>query len=83
MASIPRESTIPTERISTPPEYLPARPGPLIVALLVIIAGAVRLGWLARELWPLAPYRGWGALVLIAVVGAALLVNWSNRRARG
>lgn len=79
--SIARESSIPTERIGTTPTYLPDRPAPIIVALLVIAAGAFRLGWLTRELLPLAPYRGWAALLLFAVVFAAFAVAESNRRA--
>lgn len=81
MVSIAQE-TIPTERIgASKPTYLPDRPGPIIAALLVIAAGAFRLGWLTRELLPLAPYRGWAALVLFAVVFAAWAVAESNRRA--
>jgi hypothetical protein len=62
-------------------ELLPARPAPMIGALLLIVAGALKLGWELRGVWgPVYDNRGWGALVVFSIVGSVLMVNYSNRR---
>jgi hypothetical protein len=60
---------------------IPARPGVLIIALLLIVAGAFKLGWEARGLWgPVYDQRGWAALVVFSIVGSCYMVNYCNRR---
>lgn len=80
----------PTERIVYPPDelydvpltirlsqsrldsYLPERPVPIIVALLIIAAGAFRLGMLMASPFE---YRGWGALVVLSIVGSVWIIH--------
>lgn len=76
--------TAETERLHPPTPLtqhidamLPEQPWPLIVALLITTAGAARLGWLARELFPLvsSPYH---LVWLVPIV--TFLVAWGNGR---
>jgi len=47
---------------------------------VVIVAGAVKLGWELRGVWgPIVDNRGWAALLVFAVIGSAMLVNRQNR----
>jgi hypothetical protein len=67
-----------TTRLDT---ILPDDPRPLIVALVVIVAGAVKFGWELRGLWgPIYDNRGWAALLIFSIVFAAVVVNENNRR---
>lgn len=80
------ESAATTERLhigaivaSAADQLLPARPAPLIAALLFIVAGAIKLGWELRGLWgPIYDNRGWGALVVFSIVGSVYMVNYCN-----
>lgn len=78
-------ATTETERLAptalltrTADALLPARPGVLVVVLVVVLAGAVRLGWLLRELSGM-PYTIYHLAWLVPL--ACFLVAWGNRRA--
>lgn len=58
-------------RASRLDDYLPARPLPLLIALLVIAAGAFRLGLLMASPYE---YRGWAALVVFSIIGSVWII---------
>lgn len=64
--------------VSASNSYLPADPRPLTAVLLVIVAGAAKLGWEARELFAM-PYDYHQLAWLIPL--ACFFVAWGNRRA--
>ena len=60
---------------------LPRDSRALLVALPIIIAGAMKLGWKMRELWgPVYDNRGWGALLVLSIVVPIFLIWRSNTR---
>lgn len=74
----------PTERLhigailaSASNSYLPTDARPLTAALLLIVAGAVKIGWEARELFAM-PYDYHQLAWLIPL--ACALVAWGNRK---
>lgn len=78
-ASVVTERLAPAALLTrTADALLPARPGVMMVVLVVVIAGAVRLGWLLRELSGM-PYTIYHLAWLVPL--ACLLVAWGNRRA--
>ena len=52
--------------------YLPEKPIPIIVALLIIAAGAFRLGMLMASPFE---YRGWALLLVFSIVGSVWIVH--------
>lgn len=70
---LPQESYYDAAPLDT---YLPARPLPILLAVLIIAAGAFRLGMMLGPLWD---QRGWGALLVFSIVGSVYMVNRCNR----